>query len=105
MKQNDFYEDENSSSSLKRKLEFQGDDNIQMAVILFRSMEGRQRALAAYDKVKTTLRSFLYSVVCCPCNLCCRKVYKRVCNVEDLDMESEAAYYSSDDPQKLKFMD
>ena len=83
-----------------------GPDNIQIAFVVFRSMEGRERVLQAYKKIEPTFRKRLSAVLCCPCRMFYKgKQQIKPANVETLDLETEKAYFESEDPERLKFMD
>jgi hypothetical protein len=47
-RQDAYFEKQTSVNQLKRNLQHTGPDNVQMAFVVFRSMEGRARVLNAY---------------------------------------------------------
>lgn len=91
--------------NLKSKIANTDDDNIQMAFIVFRSMEGRARALAAYEVTKPTCQKSMFNCICCCCLCCCRGRARShdYDQIEDLDLDGRAEL-DPEDVSRLKFM-
>ena len=66
-RQRKVYGKESRSKILKKRIKDTSRDNIQMAFVLFRSMEGRERALYAYRNKRLTFRQKLQNCLCFVC--------------------------------------
>lgn len=77
--QNKIYEKDQRVASFRRKIRSRfGKDNIQMAYVLFRSMEGRARVLNAY---KQSDKPFYKKPFICLCNTCLC-IFRCCCNIK-----------------------
>ena len=79
-------------------------DNIRMAFVLFRSMEGRERALHAYRKKAKTFREKLHGCLCFVCtNTCFRKKVEEKEEDEALKFmgKFEIVVEAADDPEHV----
>jgi hypothetical protein len=75
-----------------------GDGNIVNAFVIFRSMEGRERVIAAYEKKKLSLNRHLFNIFCFFL-ICCKKD-KELLFMKKQEIEVEEAC----DPDHINWM-